>query len=335
MIGAKMIFRPLISDVYRAGLAGMLCLAGACVSRAGDAQGQPVEAAPAQHAVIDTHVNEPPSDSEPAKDFEKVLPGAAAQPFDSLNLSPETPAFYKPPPARPLTQREQELLDRRRDWVFMSPEELMSETENDDMLGTKDYDKTPEEKKPKTAMERYFQHLVDSDRASATNKLNDWTSETWDKETNSLFGTDQSEKRNEDAAHPFEMPSSARPDPGIFQSARPNTFSDVFDLNTDSTAPSDEAIRAQQEQQAHMEAFKQMWNIDQPAPSSLPSSPVSSGVAYGAGSIASVQPTTGAGSPAASAPSVQQNSSSTKNTLSSERSMLMMHPDFAAPQRRF
>lgn len=331
IIQAKMIFRPSIVERYRAGLAGLLCLTSVCISNAGDSQGQPSDAAPA-HVTINKNVNAPVS--EPGKSLDDAVPNWS-QPNDTLNSSQDALPPYRPPVARPLTQREQEWLDRRKNWVFMTPEELMSETDADKMLGIKDYKESGEPKKPTSALERYYQHLLDADHTSTTNKTKnsrDWVSESWDNETNSTAGA--GEKANDYyAPHFFDNPFNQRSDQGS-QRPRPDAFSDVFDLNTDTTTRSDNVDREKKELEAHMEAFKQLWDIDQPAPLALPSHSASSSAGSG-GALATAQPTLGTASLPTSGASAQP----PQNTLTTERnsgtSMLMMHPSFTAPQRRF
>lgn len=319
---AKMIFSPLSFQIRRATLGTLICLAGICLARAGDDHGQPIEIVP-MHGAPGTNLTE---SLLPTRNLDNVLPGAI-HPFNLYEPSQDMPEQYVPP-ARPLTQREQEWLDRRRNWVFMTPEELMSDTEADKILGLKDDQKDRQDKEPTTAMERYYQHLYESDRPAAANQFSDSDSGLGDKQTNSLFSVGQMDGPAHGLDSPFESPFNSRPDPGIFQPARATAFSDVFDLNTDTTTPSEETIREKKEAEAHMDAFKEMWGISQPSSSSFASSSSSS-------FSAAIQPVFGTASPSASSSTGPQNSSSSQDTLSSDRSMLMQHPTFNVPQRRF
>lgn len=319
---AKMTFGLLSFHIRRATLGAFICLAGICLAHAGDDHGQPIEIVP-MHGAPGTNLTE---SLLPTRNLDNVLPGAI-HPFDLYQPSEDMPEQYVPP-TRPLTQREQEWLDRRRNWVFMTPEELMSDTEADKILGLKDYQKDREEREPTTAMERYYQHLYESDHSAATNQFSDSDSGPGDKQTNSLFSVDQMDGPARGLDSPFESPFTARPDPGMFQSAQPTTFSDVFDLNTDTSTPSEETIREKKEAEAHIDAFKEMWGISQPSSSSIASSSSSS-------ASAAVQPMFGTANPSASSSIAPQNSSSSQDTLSSDRSMLMQHPTFNVPQRRF
>lgn len=331
IIAAKMMFRPSISDVRRAGMAGLVCLAAVCICRAGDEEGRLIEVVPAHSALINTNVNG--SSGESRGDLDKLLRGTTRS-FDPLDNAEEGRAApYKPPQARPLTPREQEWLERRKDWVFMTPEELISEKGADELLGIKDYDKNGDEKKPAgTALERYYQHLLDSDHptTTTTNKLRDWASDSDspDKDTNSIVRLDQHE--SDYSQLPFEGTFNSRSDPGIFQPHRAESFADTFNGNTESSAQREEreeALRVEKEQKAQIEAFKQIWNLDQPAPVPVASSPTPISTAPAADPFNAVQPVLGAATPSLSASSPQQSSSSSQQTLPSERANnLPMHP---------
>jgi hypothetical protein len=160
-----MSFRPSILDICRATFAGCICLAFTAAVRGQDLRSQAIEVVPLHGTTIDTNANQ----SQPAgtKNFEGLFP-----------LAPRTfhltvPSSAPPPPQRPViepTEREKELLDRRKNWVFMTPDDMLDQAETDASGQDKDKNKDGTDKKPMTAMERYFQHLYDSDRQVATNQ---------------------------------------------------------------------------------------------------------------------------------------------------------------------
>jgi hypothetical protein len=179
-------------------------------------------------------------------------------------------------------------------------------------------------------MERYYEHLFASDRSTTTtNKFKDWTFESSDKETNSFFGGTKND--GDVNVSPFDGLFNSRSTLEVFEPDRAATFSDVFDSNPRATTtPNDETMRAREEEKAHMDAFKQMWDIDQPVSSSLAPAPVSSDSAPGEGSFTGIQPVLGAASPSLSASAEPETSSSPQSPLASERanSMLMHPPQF-------
>ena len=67
-----------------------------------------------------------------------------------------------PPPAGPVIQskRAKELLERRKNWVFMSPEDLLAGPTVEEILKAPEYDADGQEKKELPPLERYYQRLA-------------------------------------------------------------------------------------------------------------------------------------------------------------------------------
>src|SRR5215469_7714760 len=132
---------------HRAGLRGFGLLATICIFVAGTALGEPIEIVPGQGSTISTNVNR----REPAgkKDFESMVPGPTRS-FNPEDFQATIPNLVPRPTTRILTPHEKELLDRRRNWVFMTPEELMSGESTEEKLGISQYDKDAAEKQSMT-----------------------------------------------------------------------------------------------------------------------------------------------------------------------------------------
>src|ERR1035441_1606605 len=66
------------------------------------------------------------------------------------------------PPAESVIQskRVRELLERRKNWVFMTPEDLLAGPTVDDILKTPQYDANGEEKKELSPMLAYYRRLA-------------------------------------------------------------------------------------------------------------------------------------------------------------------------------
>ena len=252
--------------------------------------------------------------------------------------APRPPVQFQPPGVvmaplpRPQptadAQREKELQDRRRNWVFMTAEDFASPDGKKDGLGNDDKDK-----KSMTAMERYYQRLYDSDHAAATNQFDRPEMDRLNARTNLVGG----EVRNPDRGVFTEVPFSPTSEFDVFQPMRRSGgFADVFSSDTRDTMPTPETVRVEAEQKAHMESFKQLWNIDQPpaaAPvSSSASTPVDSGPLFGLSSpgVQSVNPL-GSLDGGHSA----QQSQTPAPAVPSPRISRPPHADFAAPQRPF
>lgn len=286
-------FRPFRLTFQRARLALVAGMAGACILHARTACSEPIEVVPTQGATISTDVNQSESSK---KDFTKMVPG----PDRSWNFDDSqqgiAPSMIPPPTNPALSPREKELLDRRRNWVFMTPEELISGERPEEMLGIKEYDKDGKEKEPMTAMERYYEHLLEPNRTLTTNQFDKTDSNPWNKETNALTGV----QPTQDNAHPFESPFDSSQTPEVFRPMRPASFSDVFGTRGDNTEDDPEALRARHEQEQHMESFKQLWDMDRPSGAASASTPAFGNSASSPSAFPSAQPMLGTATPTAS-----------------------------------
>jgi hypothetical protein len=308
----------------------MAWLLGVCVFIAGNVLGEPIEIVPTQGSTISTNINQ----GQPVKkDFESMVPGVTHR-FNPDDFMPEaTPALKPPAATRTLTAREKELLDRRRNWVFMTPEELISGESSEGKLGMKQYDKDGNEKEPMTAMERYYEHLIEPGRNMFTNQFGK-DSDSWNRATN----TTASGEENGDNTHPFESWVNSSPAHDVFRPMRPSSFSDVFGTSPDSTLQDPAIIAAEKEQKAHMESFKQLWEIDQP---SVPAASVSGSGIWGAnisgsgtGAFPSMQPVMGTVSSSVFGSSGRANGASTPPAPTPVHAP-PPRPNFTMPQRQF
>jgi hypothetical protein len=259
-----MSFRLFISNIRRASLAGLVCLAFAGALRAEDAGSRRIEIVPFHDTRLDTNFDQAP---EAATSTPELLSPHAPR---TLQDAPRSAVLPMPRSQPPPTQREKELLDRRRNWVFMTPEEFASSP------GKKDSDPDNQEKSQEgslTLMERYYQRLNDGDHTAATNRMARADTDPSHSRTNSFTG----QVRDDEAGTFGPSPFNTTPDSGIFQSARPNDFSSDFNSANDAAMPSPEEVRQQAEQKTRIDTFKELWNIDQSAaaPATAVSAPVS------------------------------------------------------------
>jgi len=67
-------------------------------------------------------------------------------------------------------RRAKELLEKQKDWVFLSPEDYDSESSGDNASGNSEYGPDGLEKKKKTPLERYYDRLEQS-RVNVTNQI--------------------------------------------------------------------------------------------------------------------------------------------------------------------
>ncbi|HEY2084258.1 MAG TPA: hypothetical protein VGI88_15865 [Verrucomicrobiae bacterium] len=318
-----MSFRFSILGICRAGIAGLLCVASVALARGQGSQSQSIEIVPLSGATPDTNLDH----LQPArtKNFENVGPRVP----HSIQFEAPSTAVLPPPPRQNSTptERDKELLDRRKNWVFMTTDDMMGQAETDLSGG----DRIDDNRKSTTAMERYFQHLNDAGRPVATNQFSRVDSDPWMRATNSITTDDT---RSGDGF--FNTM-----DPGTFQPNRASGFSDIFSSSpsADTREPSPETVRLQQEQKEHIESFKQLWDIDQPpAPAPTASVPVpvpsSSGSVFGTPLGSSGQPSLNTFNTSLGGLSGQAPPPPTP-TINSSRSIQPPHADFAPPQRPF
>lgn len=263
-----------------------------------------------------------------------MVPGPTHS-FNPDDLIQQTTPILTPPlTTRTLSPREKELLDRRRNWVFMTPEELISGESSEGTPGKKQHDKDGSEKEPMTAMERYYEHLIEPSPNMVTNQF-DKDSDSWTRDTNTTADAGQ----KGDNAHLFDTPSSSSPAREYFQPMRPDSFSDFFSTSPDSTQPNAETIAAEKQEKAHMESFKQLWNIDQPSAPPAASissfgnsgSPISS---PGLSSFPSMQPVLGTVSSSGFGSSTRANEAPTQPAPTPVHAP-PPRPNFTMPQRQF
>ncbi len=91
--------------------------------------------------------------------FDTVAPKGS---LDGAFAPPEP----EPPPATPVIQskRAKELLERRRDWAFETPEEILAAPTTDDLLKGRDKQKNGEDKGNLSPIERFYDRLYNKDK---------------------------------------------------------------------------------------------------------------------------------------------------------------------------
>jgi hypothetical protein len=309
----------------RAGIAGFACLAlvGAC--RGGEGA-RNIEVVPLHGTSMDTNFDEAiPADTETMKEWAPLAP---------RRIQPQLNGKSGLPLPRPQTsvstERERELLDRRKNWVFMTPEDYAAPDGKNDGV-----EKNGSDKKSGSVIERYFQRLNDSGQAAMTNQFNALDSDRLKGQTNLLGGNLRPVEGGTFGDSPFDT----TPNPGVFDSVRRTGFAGVFGSAGSSAAlPTPEDVRLQAEQKAHIESYKKIWDIDQPAPA--PVAPASASASVDSGPLFGMAPS---GIQSASPVSAFAGSSSSSSQpvtpapspVTTQRAMRPPRSDFSTPQRPF
>jgi len=160
---------------YRLSSLGMGCALAAlaaggfsvCTVQAGGKdRGRSIEFSEPKSDEVTTNLHQLTSKKDSLKQLEEDL-SKSLQPFSSkssLDGVPEPPAR---PPAGPVipNKRVKELLERRKNYIFMSPEDLMKGPTVEEMLQVPEYGPDGQEKQKLSPLEQYYQRL-DTKRAA-------------------------------------------------------------------------------------------------------------------------------------------------------------------------
>ena len=133
-----------------------------CSAQAGGKQrGRPIEFSEPRSDEVTTNLHQLTSKKDGLKQLEEDLykPLQSFAPKSSLEGVAAPPAR---PPAGPVIQskRAKELLERRKNWVFMSPEDLLAGPTVEEILKSPRYEADGQEKKELPPLERYYQRLA-------------------------------------------------------------------------------------------------------------------------------------------------------------------------------
>ena len=147
-------------------LCATACLVGGLLAgrvQAADRQrGRPINEFPVpKSSEITTNLQHLTSKKDGLKRLEEDLYGPL-QSFAPQSSLDGVVARPPRPPARTAIQskRVKELLERRKDWVFMTPEDLLAAPTIDEILHTPQLELDPKEKQDLSAVERYYQRLA-------------------------------------------------------------------------------------------------------------------------------------------------------------------------------
>lgn len=203
------------------------------------------------------------------------------RPFDTVAPKSSLDGAFAPPepqlpPASPVIQskRAKELLERRRDWAFETPEEILAAPTTDDLLKGRDNSKNGEDKGDLSPVERFYDRLYNKDKKETKYKgakgenpfeprklgtAGDESSADDDPELPAGVQAAQREMRKLLTAKERKEDSSVETSKGI--------FSDVFGLHRDT--PRREEVEMQRER---MDRYKESLGL--PVTPNLESDPL-------------------------------------------------------------
>src|SRR6266567_1162423 len=151
-----------------AGLSGVLV----CSPRAGGQErGRPIEFSRPKSTEVSTNLHQLGTKRDGLRQLQDDLlqPFGAFGPKSSLD-GVLAPASAVPTPAAPpiLSKRAKELQERRKNLIFMSPEDLVPGLSPEEIFKMPQYDKNGQERKKLSPLEQYYERLDHSGDAAAT-----------------------------------------------------------------------------------------------------------------------------------------------------------------------
>jgi len=127
----------------------------------GRPRSRPIEYSDPRSDEVTTNLDQLTIKKDGVKELEEDLyqPLRSFAPQSSLD---GVAAPLPPSPAPPVIQskRAKELLERRKNWIFMRPEDLVAEPTLEEILKTPEYGKDGRELKPTPALERYYERIA-------------------------------------------------------------------------------------------------------------------------------------------------------------------------------
>jgi hypothetical protein len=225
--------------------AATLVLSGVLVGNAQTGRkerGRPIEFSLPKSDEVTTNLHELTNKKDSLKQLEEEL----YKPLDSFRPESSLDGVVVSPPRTPSappiqSKRVKELLERRKNWVFMSPEDLVSAPSVEDVLKAPQIGPDGQEKKELPAIERYY-HRLSNKQAEPDNPLQ------FKDKSEDLFGmprkSDSRDERvpQEDLIIPSGVRESAqslnklvesdRSDGRFYRAAPHGDSSDIFGLGT-------------------------------------------------------------------------------------------------------
>src|SRR6266478_76356 len=229
-------------------LTGGLLLA--CHGRAADTpHGRPIEFSDPKSAEITTNLNQLNIRRGGLRDLEVDLTKSFQQGFSSRSsldgIAEQPIRFYSPAPIIQ-SKKAKELLERKKNWVFMNPEDLTSGPTPEEIFNLPEYGPDGKEKKQRSAVELYYERQERENRATPAKRDRDRDSEDLftarkhagsrddadSKDLTALSGelseSERAVRRALADSKPSDNPSAPDSNQG--------TFSDIFKLGNNTSA---------------------------------------------------------------------------------------------------
>jgi hypothetical protein len=203
----QMIFKLSNGVVLALTAFGMSGLFGYSAAAQGVATGQ-LERSEPNTALISTNQTEQTAPRRPSKrvlkELDKPMKGFSLN--GSLDGEPAPPIPYQPNRQAVPNKRLQEIMERRREWIFMRPEDFTSGPTPEEIMNLPEYGSDGQEKKKPSPLERFFQDFGQKPKAIKSGMDNEPFASKTGKSRASGFGSED----DEDTSLPEGIRESAK-----------------------------------------------------------------------------------------------------------------------------
>src|ERR1041385_1475667 len=218
--------------------------------------GRPIEFSDPKSPEIATNLNQITSRRGGLRDLEVDLTKSFQQSFSSrssLDGIPEQPTRYSAPPVIQ-SKKARELLERKKNWALMAPEDLTSGPTPEEIFNLPEYGPDGKEKKKRSSVELYYERQEREERAAAGKRDRDRESEdlfTAHKHAASRDDADLKEPitQSEELSESQRILRRAFSDPKApdnLSDSSPSAFSDIFRLGNNTPAEQFDAQKVYQ-----------------------------------------------------------------------------------------
>jgi hypothetical protein len=264
------------------GALGLLLLAGGPVcaqnTQTPRSHGRRLEVSDPKSGINVTNFNTIGSPNDPIKQWEDEVsrPFKGFTPVDQGMLE----GVVVPPPRAPAgpviqNKKVQELLEKKKNWAFMNPEDLTATPTAEQILNVKEYGEDGKEKRPSTSLQRFYQRLdkekqkgfkLDTKDAEALlggDPRRERVSGVDDEEDDPRFS--KTSQRDGSARHTGFEPDKSSLTPDTFSTTmRRGSLSDIFGLGDAGASATPETLKAQK---ARLDEYRQFIGLPaNPAP---------------------------------------------------------------------
>lgn len=214
-----------------------------CNGQAGEKQrGRSIEFSDRRTDEVTTNLNQMGSRKDGLRQLEDDL----GKPFQTFNPKSSLDGMFTPPmrppssPAIP-SKRAKELMERQKNWIFMTPEDLTDAPTEEDIFKLREYDKDGQEKKKSSALERFME------KQQAERKGTRKKTDSKEDDLEMTLKEKGKKSENDDPSMPEGLRDSEQNLKKLFDSdaisrslspiAPANSFADVFGLGSPSSTP--------------------------------------------------------------------------------------------------